>query len=189
MTRTDIPDPTPLDEAIWDLYVLMDDGMVPYVRGVVGAALRLFPRRYGRRVGPRYAEDAETRSVKQKARRAADPEKYRAQSRRWQQAHPDKQAAAGHSWYVRNRETVMARQRLQRAEPEVAERRREYQREWSTENRDKEAAYARAYRERRLPDIRQYEADYARRWRAAHRDEYNAKSRERRAAKKAEGES
>lgn len=71
MTRTDIPDPTPLDEAIWALHV---SGAAPkeYRRAIAGAALTLFPRR-GRRA--KYAAHRDETLARREAYRATHPDK------------------------------------------------------------------------------------------------------------------
>ena len=123
--------------------------------------------------------------AKKDAWRKANPDKYRAQVRRWNEKHRESEASRKHKWYEENKEEILRHQKAYRAANRdkcAASKRRYY-----LKNRDKMNAYGKAYlKSRREADPEGYRA-YHRAYYQQHREEILAKAKAKRDAARGEG--
>jgi hypothetical protein len=147
---TDIPDPTPLDEAIWQLFLVQRESGWR-VRGLRAAAERLFPSRMRRLPEQReYFRDYWQRpDVREREQARSRSDHYREYQTTYRQraAMKEWQSGYGREYYQRRRADILARQRDRGQSPEVRERRNAYQREWRMrpENRERGLERMREY--------------------------------------------
>ena len=116
MRRTDIPDPTPLDEAIWDLY-LSAEAPAEYRRQIAIAAGRLFPQRRVQKLNRQYrTRNLDSERARDRAR--STPER-RARAAAWKAAHPTYKAPGAweskRAYYAANKDRINATSRARYA--------------------------------------------------------------------------
>jgi hypothetical protein len=179
---TDIPDPTPLDLAIWDLFLatqfIDDPSLAPVVRKIKTAAKRLFPSR--------------ERQLSYLAHR----EERRAQARAYyHNCNREERAARDHAYYLTYREKKLNTARNTRRERYArfgkpvwtAERARQSHASYLAhceEHKAKGRARYLAHREKNLTQMRAWYVEHreehkakVRAYRLAHREEIEAKRR------------